>query len=177
MNISVARLPEDSILLQQTYLNHYQDSFQGDINADHYVTIEETAKAFFAWQPSWVKLLMNIRDSIVKVFGLKISRNSHFRTTASYNPGENFGPFKILDKSKKEMILGQDDKHLDFRLSLYIQQCTPQKLLCTTVVKYNNMWGRIYFFFVKPFHRLIVPAMLKSTLHHLDKVPLTARKI
>ncbi|HEY9262890.1 DUF2867 domain-containing protein [Chitinophaga sp.] len=70
--------------------------------------------------------------------------------------------------TEKELILGENDKHLDFRVSLYLQQQpAAQQLLCTTTVHYNNRWGKRYFFFVKPFHRLIVPVNIKSTIHQL----------
>jgi hypothetical protein len=51
--------------------------------------------------------------------------------------------------------------HLDFRISI---QCTGidagSQLRVITVVKFNNLLGRVYFLPVKPIHRIIVPAMM-----------------
>ncbi len=59
--------------------------------------------------------------------------------------GERFGLFKVLDKKEKEIILGEDDKHLDFKVSLlYVQP--ENKIYISTGVQYHNFFGRLYFF-------------------------------
>lgn len=112
---------------------------------------------------------MHIRDGIVRRMGLKTTSHRKFKPQLAFVPGEKAGIFNILDKNDRELILGEDDKHLNFRVSLYLQppESAPQQLVCTTTVHYNNAWGRLYFFFVKPFHRLIVPAILKNTVYQL----------
>ena len=34
----------------------------------------------------------------------------------------------------------------------------------TTVVQYHNALGKAYFFFIKPFHRMIVPRVAKELI-------------
>ena len=38
----------------------------------------------------------------------------------------------------------------------------------TTAVRLNDRLGRGYFCFIKPFHRMIVPAVVKRSLHRLE---------
>jgi hypothetical protein len=38
-----------------------------------------------------------------------------------------------------------------------------QTVSTTTLVHFNNRWGRAYFFCIKPFHRLIVAGMMSRT--------------
>ena len=38
----------------------------------------------------------------------------------------------------------------------------------TTAVRLNDRLGRCYFCFIKPFHRMIVPAVVKRSLHRLE---------
>jgi hypothetical protein len=40
----------------------------------------------------------------------------------------------------------------------------------STIVHYNNLLGRVYFFFVKPFHKLIIHAMLKMIKTRINKI-------
>lgn len=48
----------------------------------------------------------------------------------------------MFDKNENEIILGEDDKHLNFRVSLFIEQQSnnPQKkdLTISTTVEFNN---------------------------------------
>lgn len=168
MTVLKPTLPADSLLYKQTATIHYLDCFAANIPATHPVTIQQTGIAFSTGGPAWINKLLKIRDRIVGRFGLKTAKKLPPKSLITFTPGDQLGIFKVLDKNEKELILGENDKHLDFRVSLYLQQQpAAQQLLCTTTVHYNNRWGKFYFFFVKPFHRLIVPAIIKSTIHQL----------
>jgi hypothetical protein len=61
----------------------------------------------------------------------------------------------------------EDDKHLKFRTSVLIDR-EKSEVYLTTVVKYNNWGGRLYFIPVKPVHRILVKSQFKkkmATLH------------
>ncbi|HNP79162.1 MAG TPA: DUF2867 domain-containing protein, partial [Cyclobacteriaceae bacterium] len=81
------------------------------------------------------------------------------------------GLFRVYDKNDFEVILGEDDKHLDFRVSLLLVPDSKnpgiKKLLITTLVRFNNVWGKVYFLPVRPFHKLIVPSMLNNMISQL----------
>jgi hypothetical protein len=62
--------------------------------------------------------------------------------------------------------LGEDDKHLDFRISVLRQMRTISSgpapyLIVSTVVRCHNGLGRLYLAAVGPIHRVIFPAMLR----------------
>lgn len=115
--------------------------------------------------PSWVRKLMLIRDSIVKFLGLKTSpKLQHLNTKIEV--GKQIGIFKVYSTSTNEILLGEDDKHLNFRVSIY-KEPSNQFVNVSTVVHFNNLLGRIYFFPVKPIHRLIVTAALRETVNRL----------
>lgn len=59
---------------------------------------------------------MAVRDAIVAGLGLKTARD--FKSTGGGNKENRVGIFKIYSKGQTEIILGEDDKHLDFRLSV-----------------------------------------------------------
>ena len=71
-------------------------------------------------------------------------------------------------------MVGKDDKHLDFRVSVYLDPVpgtAPNTYAFTlsTIVFFRNRAGKAYFALVKPFHKLIVPAMMRATANRLSE--------
>lgn len=167
-------LPAASLLNNHQY--DYIDSFIGNLT-DQHLNIDATkvGKAFFSSDPEWVGKLFSIRNTIVKRLGLKTPENSIDRQKQldefKCEVGERLGLFQVYHRNENEVIIGEDDKHLDFRVSLLLQPAnnsTHQKnLTISTVVKFHSWLGRLYFFPVKPFHRLIAPTMLKGMIKNL----------
>ena len=120
-----------------------------------------------AHQPSWIGWLTNIRDAIVACFGLKTAKQ--LSTSPIDASGHRIAFFKVYSKSDTEIILGEDDKHLDFRLSvLRTPDLSPTlggQLTVSTVVHCHNLLGRIYILVIAPFHRRVVKASLRRAAH------------
>jgi len=118
-------------------------------------------------QPSWIGWLSNVRDAIVVCFGLKTAK--HLATLSSEANADRIGIFKVYAKSETEIVLGEDDKHLDFRLSvLRTPDLSPTlggQLTVSTVVHCHNLLGRAYIWFIAPFHRQVVKASLRRAAH------------
>jgi hypothetical protein len=132
-------------------------------------------KAFFSSAPQWVEKLLILRNNIVRVFGIKspnLREKEQYLSSFKCAEGEEIGLFKVFSKSPNEVILGQDDKHLNFRVSLFIQniggKAGEKTIVITTAVIFNNWFGRLYFLPVKPFHKLVVPAILKGMVRKLQ---------
>ena len=87
--------------------------------------------------------LLKLRDMIVKPFGLK--------TGISFDD-------KIKEQNTNEIILGAEDKHLSFYISLFCSEINSgkQTVSVSTIVKYNNFSGRIYFSAIWIFHKILV---------------------
>ena len=160
-----------------SYLNDedfdYYDSFQGEYqDKNKQVTIFELTQAFFTASPKWVDKLFQLRNSIVSLVGLKTSSNSlkKSRIPSSFEVNDRVGFFRILKKTEHEIIFGEDDTHLNFKVSLFQKPSTNviQKFTCTTIVKYHNWFGKLYFFFVKPFHKLIVPTIMQQMIKKVE---------
>ena len=118
--------------------------------------------------------LLTIRNKIVGLFGLKTFGNQ-FETQRQlenfrFELGERFKLFKVFTKTEDELVFGEDDKHLNFRISLLLDHNQTEKTLAiTTAVKFNNSFGRLYFLIVKPFHKFIVPQILNRVKKKLEK--------
>jgi hypothetical protein len=89
--------------------------------------------------PRWAAALLALRNALVRPFGLKT--------------GTTEGPvFPTCHATDDELILGTDDKHLNFRIGLIRQD---GRLYMSTWVHPHNRWGRAYLRLVMPFHILI----------------------
>ncbi|MEP6721003.1 MAG: DUF2867 domain-containing protein [Variovorax sp.] len=103
----------------------------------------------------WVERLLAVRDAIVSLFGLKTSRDLRADNGAASPPRVGF--FRIYETLPDEVVLGEDDRHLDFRLSV---QRSADQLTAVTVVHCHNLLGRTYIRVIAPFHRKVVRSAL-----------------
>ncbi|GGX33698.1 DUF2867 domain-containing protein [Aquimarina muelleri] len=178
MKIIKTTLPTNSILNTLDKKYDYTDSFQGIVyDPKNDFTSTDLGKAFFRSGPKWVGALFTLRNKIVSLFGLKTSNINKDRKKLLENfkcePGDQLGLFKVFGKKENEVILGEDDKHLNFRVSLFKKQYTNgeknKEIIVSTTVEFNNWFGKLYFLPVRPFHKIIVPIMLKGIIKELEK--------
>lgn len=108
--------------------------------------------------PAWTGWLLRLRNILMKPFGLKPGVKAKTGKVLV----ERIGIFPVISKSPRRVVLGLDDKHLDFRLLVDVTDIGGgrQTVTASTLVKTHNVLGRFYLTCVKPFHRIIVPAML-----------------
>ena len=110
------------------------------------------ARQLLGKQPGWARKLMVLRDAIVARFGIKTARQMEAK------PGKRIGIFRIYAVSDDEIIVGEDDSHLDFRLSVLRNRNTGRhgSVTMSSVVHCHNWVGRAYILLIRPFHKLIV---------------------
>lgn len=174
--VMTSEIPNNSILKSDENSFDYIDSYQKYFK-DETGKIDSTkiGKMFFTSSPKWIDGLFTIRNKIVGLLGLKTSGNTTDRQKQLDNfkceKGEQLGLFKVFDKTDNEVILGEDDRHLNFRVSLLLDKLKgkneQKNLTITTTVKFNNSFGRLYFLPVRPFHKLIAPTMLKGIIRQI----------
>ena len=108
------------------------------------------ADAVFRDPPRWVAALLGVRESLVGLVGIARGGPSSFDTVAR-------GP--------DEVLLGTDEHHLDFRVSVLRR---PDRVILSTVVRLHNARGRAYFLPVRVAHPVIVRAMLARAARRLS---------
>ncbi|OFJ47547.1 hypothetical protein BA896_016815 [Janthinobacterium lividum] len=125
--------------------------------------MESLARQLLGSQPGWAQSLMVLRDAIVARFGIKTARQMEA------TPGKRIGIFRIYAVSDDEIIVGEDDSHLDFRLSLLRNRHAGQQqfgsVTVTSVVHCHNRVGRAYIMLIRPFHKLIVQRSLARAVN------------
>ena len=153
----------------------YYDSFSITFSSDKKIDLERCFRVFYTSFPKWFSFLMSIRQRLASMLGLKTLDSSvsleEELAKLEVKPGKGIGFFKIYSCSNREVFTGENDKHLDFRLSFFLDQPSKDvyKLTLTTSVKMNAMLGKLYFLPVKPIHRLIVPVCCKRMVDELIK--------
>jgi hypothetical protein len=108
------------------------------------------ADAVFRDPPRWVAAALGARDLLVGLVGIDRGGADAFDT---------------LDRSDDEVLLGTNERHLDFRVSVRRE---ADRVVLSTVVRLHNRRGRAYFALVRPVHPTIVRAMLNRAARRLS---------
>jgi hypothetical protein len=172
--VELVDIPRGSLIANAFPHVDYADAYRVRLPASAPNDIDALTRAALSAVPRWIRALMALRDRIVGVVGLKTSpRDTRDLAHTKLQPGARLGIFRVFARSADEILLGEDDRHLDFRVSILRQgDGAASWLIVSTIVRFNNWLGRVYFLPVRPLHRLIVPAMLRSALRqHLRGAP------
>jgi uncharacterized protein DUF2867 len=150
--LRVTSVPVDAAtraLLPQT---HVSDAYRLIV---HERTLDATtaARRIFERAPRWIHALMALRNRLVAPLGLNTFVDESVR---------KIGIFPVIAETPNHVLLGLDDKHLDFRIAVDVVALggAQHQVTTTTVVRTHNQLGRIYLEIVLPFHRVIVPTMV-----------------
>jgi hypothetical protein len=138
------------------------DAYAISLPADAVADPEVLARYMFESQPDWAKKLMQLRDAMVSVVGLKTAKQLGAPKAGSLE--KRIAIFKIYESTANEVFLGEDDSHLNFRISAQVRPATassPAQFIISSVVHCNNLLGRTYITVIAPFHRSIVKAAMK----------------
>ncbi|GAA3011814.1 DUF2867 domain-containing protein [Streptosporangium longisporum] len=113
----------------------------------------EWARRLFHDPPAWVTAALSVRDRAVRLLGL--------RTTSQES-------FPVLARDEKEVLVGVDDRHLDFRAAV---RCDDGAVDVITFVQVHNTLGRLYLGPVRLVHPPLVRGLLRRAAGHLDPSP------
>ena len=91
---------------------------------------------------TWGRLMLATRQAVVRLIGIDRAGPSTFDTRT---------------RSRVEFLLGVDERHLSFRVSL---RRLPDRVVLTTAVRVENRRGRLYSAIVRRVHPVVVRAML-----------------
>ena len=139
----------------------FADCYQGRTTRQG-ITALQVAHAMFTQPPGWVNALMAARNAIVRRFGLKTPGHA----SAS---GPSVGIFPLISEEPGQVVLGLDDKHLDFRIWVSVRgSASGTDVWMSTLVRFNGVSGRFYLFLIMPFHRLLSRHMLGRAIRALN---------
>ncbi len=136
-------------LIDKYLPSDYNDSVSKRIESEEPLTPDHFFEQMFCNFPRPVAWLFKLRNAIVKPFGLK--GGGGFRNL-------------ISERNDEEIIVCKSDRHLDFWVSIYCSKPEDgwQDAAVTTVVKFNNFFGRIYFCGIWVFHTILVRSLFRG---------------
>ena len=159
--IEVVQVPTGSLIEHIFLTVDYADAYRARLPAGRQHDIEVVTRAVMsALLPCWTR--HRRRDRLqVAIQNLDLQ------------PGNSLAGWKVYQRAANEIILGADESHLNFRVSIVLtEQAGIQWLTVTTIVHYNNWRGRAYFVPVRVGHQIIVPHVVRTAVHNVrETVP------
>ncbi len=148
------------------FIDHYQLSTK---NLKYAPEPKDLMIAFFKSFPTFFRTLLHTREFFAKFLKLKTAPKSEKDARIEKlhlfkgETGDSIALFDVLDKTEKELLTGQNDTHLDFRLSFITYKYNDSiNLELATTVNIHNKIGKLYFSIVQPIHKFYMKKILKK---------------
>ncbi|NQX39048.1 Protein of unknown function [Pedobacter steynii] len=164
--------PENSQIRSQIF--DYWDCFQGVlIEKGNRATPSQICIAFLTSVRELTQKLLLVKHKVFSFAGGKAAEANTMPdlNTFNYQTGEQLGLLKVFYRNEDEILLGANTKRINLRISLFLEevQTEPQRSLSfTTTVVYNDFFGRIIFFLIKPLHKILARYLLKSMIEKIQ---------
>jgi hypothetical protein len=120
-----------------------------------------------AYQPGWISALYRVRWLFVRVLGMKqegVPRPPTFSAaTLPSQPGARAGFFTVRMAQDGVWAADAEEKHLRAMLAVVADPGDHglRQVHVVTVVHYKHWTGPVYFNVIRPFHHLVVGAMMR----------------
>jgi hypothetical protein len=168
MTVLEGPVPSASILNKRLVASAYfKDSYSAAISDAHAPPTALFHK-LFDHHPWWVKALLISRNKIAAWCGLQVAPAATILkadTKDHYAVGDTIGPWPIFALTDNEVIAGRDNPHLDFRLSVLRQMVGDEpRVFVSTICSVNHWSGKLYLFFIIPFHRWGVRKLMANAI-------------
>ncbi len=168
MNVVECDVPSGSMLSRELIERAYfRDSYRAPLSRNE-LGIADIFFGIFAHHPRWMTLLLIVRNKVAALAGLDAPTTSeilHVEIKDRYVVGERIGVWPIFSLSENEVIAGRNNKHMDFRLSvLKVRDGDGTSVVVSTICMVHNLTGKLYLFFVVPFHRYGVRKLMANAL-------------
>lgn len=160
MTVRATSLPAGSALAPLREWATWTDCWEAPVTRIELSALE-LHLAMMRLTPRWVDPLMDWRDRFARLAGLRpVGRFDAAAYPRVVTPGDRLGIFTVRAVTHTEIVMGDDDRHLDFRLSVSRYEAEGPKVAVAMVLKTHNRLGRLYMLAVGPIHKIIVRSML-----------------
>ena len=157
MQIEECEVPSVSVLDRRLIESaFFRDSYRTPLTRAQ-ASVVEIFFGVFGHHPLWMKSVLIARNRVASLCGLDAATPSEImnpEVKRSYNVGDKIGPWPIFSLTQRELVAGRDNKHLDFRLSVLKEaNGDAESAVISTVCTTHNAFGKLYLFFIIPFHK------------------------
>lgn len=130
--------------------------------------MREFIAAALSYMPGWMVALYKIRAVFVRLLGLKQGGYPGAERVnpedITFSPGDMGSFFKVEGgEDERYWIAGATEKHLSGHLAVAVEPLPGgiKRYYMATIVHYRHWTGRVYFNAIRPFHHVVVWAMLR----------------
>ncbi|MFA6873452.1 MAG: DUF2867 domain-containing protein [Bacteroidaceae bacterium] len=152
-------IAKDAFIYQASKEADYKECYETQLIKGN-ISMKKCLIAFF-YNPKWVALLYKLRKILVRPFGL-ITDDNPTKINIDVQKGDKCSFFEVLERNETEIVLFGTDKHLEAWCAIQYDLYPDQHyvLRCSTLVKYHNRLGKVYFFLIRPFHYFVIRDLL-----------------
>lgn len=163
MKVKKTIIPNNSLIQIARPNSNFEECYETTFTSLNSVKIETVTRLFFtSFSDGWMMFLFRLRDWLVKPLKLKVAEDYRQVIPVAIEKGQYIGFFKIVEKNNEEILMHGKDSHLHAYIGLsFLQNQDKRTLKASTIVFFNNTLGSVYFFIIKPFHKLIIKTLLK----------------
>lgn len=144
--------------------------------ADHYdcktidsaVTMRQFLAGLVNYNPAWMRFLFRVRWAFVRVLGMKqegIPGSLGLQAAdVPFTPGEQVGFFVVTAAEEdRYWAANAAERHLSAYLVVVAQPLPGdrRRYHVATIVHYRHWTGPVYFNVIRPFHHIVVDAMMR----------------
>ena len=145
----------------------FRDSYRAPLRQPH-GRMPDIFLAIFGHHPAWMKLALMVRNRLAALAGLEAPTASEILRPdmkGHHAVGDKIGVWPIFALTEDELVAGRDNKHLDFRVSVLRQiEGEDASVVVSTICNVHNTFGKVYLFFIVPFHRRGVRTLLSRAV-------------
>ena len=158
--------PESALDRRDVVSAWFSDSYLAELRNPS-ASVADLFEAVFGHHPRWVRIPLALRNRMAGWAGLEVppeEATRHFERKPHYAVGDIIGPWPIFALTDRELIAGRDNSHLDFRVSVLKLDRPSSAVAISTICNVHNRFGKIYLFFIVPFHRWGMRQLMRRAL-------------
>jgi hypothetical protein len=175
INVHKVPIPNGSLIASALPRISYQDAYQTSLPKQEKVDPVVVLKTMMDSLPNYFLWALKLREKIAGKLGLKTADRKQVQYQIQMfegKPGQSIALFHVFERSPSELLTGLNDKHLNFRFSIICEtRLNTTEVILSTTVKFNNLLGTIYFFVAKPFHKRMMPVILRRVVARFTQNP------
>jgi hypothetical protein len=168
MSIVECEVPAASVLARSVVqAAYFRDSYRAPL-VHRQASVVDIFFSIFGHLPWWMKRVLIARNAVAGLCGLDVP-TAHAvlnpEIKRQYQVGETIGVWPIFALTSHELVAGRNNKHLDFRLSILREaDGGAERVVVSTICTVHNRAGKVYLFFVVPFHRWGVKRLIQRAI-------------
>ena len=168
MTIVECEFPTASVLDRRVVAAAYfRDSYRAPLSRAR-AGVVDIFFGIFGHHPMWMKMILIVRNRLASFCGLDAPTTSEIinvNSKRNYAVGDKIGVWPIFVLTETELVAGRDNKQLDFRLSV-LRETNGEiaNVVVSTLCTVHNAFGKVYLFFVIPFHKWGVQRLMANAI-------------